>query len=69
MNTRRILFTAAPAFAGALVAARAADAKPVPHADFLLVQISKRMRFDKSGNMLTLDDVDLVTTFFSDRPE
>lgn len=69
MNTRRILFTAAPAFAGALVAARAADAKPVPHADFLFVQTSKRMRFDKATNMLTLDDVSSVTTFFSDRPE
>ena len=74
MNTRRILLTAAPAFAAALVAVRngeaaATDAKPVPHADFLFVQTSKRMRFDKATNMLTLDDVSSVTTFFSDRPE
>jgi hypothetical protein len=73
MNTRRILFTAAPAFAAALVAARdgeaAPDAKTVPHADFLFVQTSKRMRFDKATNMLTLDDVSSVITFFSDRPQ
>src|SRR3954452_7705437 len=73
MNTRRVLFTAAPAFAAALVAARdgeaATDTKAAPHADCLFVQTSKRMRFDKATNMLTLDDVSSVTTFFSDRPQ
>ena len=73
MNTRRILFTAAPAFAAALLAAgdceAAADAKQVPHGDFLFVQTSNRMRFDKAANVLTLDDVSSVTTFFSDRPQ
>ena len=73
MNTRRVLFTAAPALAAALVAARdgeaATDAKAALHADFLFVQTSKRMRFDKATNMLTLDGVSSVTTFFSDRPQ
>jgi hypothetical protein len=73
MTTRRILFTAAPALTAALVAAKggeaAIDTKPGPHADFLFVQTSKRMRFDKATSMLTLDDVSSVTTFFSDRPQ
>jgi hypothetical protein len=38
-------------------------------ADFLFVQTSKRMRFDKATSILTLDDVSSVTTFFSDRPQ
>jgi len=73
MNTRRILLTATPAFAAALVVARGGEAategKQGPHADFLFVQTSKRMRFDKATSMLTLDDVSSVTTFFSDRPQ
>jgi hypothetical protein len=73
MNTRRILFTAAPAFAASLVVARMGEAatvaKPDPHADFLFVQTSKGMRFDKATNTLTLDGISSVTTFFSDRPQ
>lgn len=73
MTTRRILFTAAPAFAASLVVARggeaAADAKPGAHADFLFVQTAKGMRFDPPSSKLTLDGVSSVTTFFSDRPQ
>src|ERR1700730_9405786 len=72
MTTRRILFTAAPAFAASLMASwmtEAATAKPGPQADFLFVQTSKGMRFDASASKLTLDGVSSVTTFFSDRPE
>jgi hypothetical protein len=73
MNTRRILFTAVPAFAAYLVVAKMGEAAPVakpgPHADFLFVQTSKRMRFDKATSTLTLDGVSSVTTFFSDRPQ
>jgi hypothetical protein len=43
--------------------------KPGPHADFLFVQTSKGMRFDKATSTLTLDGISPVTTFFSDRPQ
>ena len=73
MSTRRVLFTAAPAFAAALVAGKggeaAPDVKTAAHADFLFVQTSRKMRFDKASSVLTLDDVSSVTTFFSDRPQ
>jgi hypothetical protein len=73
MTNRRILLTAAPAFAASLVVARRGEAatgsKPGPHADFLFVQTSKGMRFDQADSKLTLDGVSSVTTFFSDRPE
>jgi hypothetical protein len=37
-------------------------------ADFLFVQSSKGMTFDKSANTLTLTGVSPVTVFFTDRP-
>lgn len=73
MTTRRLLFTAAPAFAAALVSAKvgeaATEAKPSKHADFLFVQTANGMRFDSATSKLTLDGVSSITTFFSDRPE
>jgi len=73
MSTRRLLLTAAPPFAASLVVARTGDAgtiaKPGPHADFLFVQTSKGMHFDKETSTLTLEGVSPVTTFFSDRPQ
>jgi hypothetical protein len=72
MTTRRVLFAVAPAFAVSLAVSRtaaAATVKPGPHADFLFVQTSKSMGFDKAASKLTLDDVSSVTTFFSDRPQ
>src|SRR5262245_12311622 len=38
-------------------------------ADFLFVQSSKGMTFDKATNKLTLTGVSPVTVFFTDRPE
>jgi len=38
-------------------------------ADFLFVQSSKGMTFDKSTNKLTLTSVSPITLFFTDRPE
>jgi hypothetical protein len=73
MNTRRILAIAAPGLAVSLVVARtrgmAAAAEPTPHADFLFVQTSKDMHFEKTTSTLTSDGVRSVTMFFSDRPE
>jgi hypothetical protein len=72
MTTRRTIFAAAPALA-ALALTRTAVAQSDPnsttHADFLFVQTSKGMRFDKAPGILTLDGVSSVTTFFSDRPQ
>jgi hypothetical protein len=38
-------------------------------ADFLFVQTSKNMSFDKATSKLTLEGVSSTTLFFSDRPE
>jgi hypothetical protein len=38
-------------------------------ADFLFVQTSKGLTFDKATNKLTLSGVSPVTVFFTDRPE
>ena len=37
-------------------------------ADFLFVQTSKNMSFDKATSKLTLEGVSSTTLFFSDRP-
>jgi hypothetical protein len=42
---------------------------PAKQADFLFVQTSKGMTFDKATNKLTLEGVSTITLFFSDRPE
>jgi hypothetical protein len=47
---------------------RAAE-EPPKTADFLFVQSSKGMTFDKAANKLTLTGVSPVTVFFTDRPE
>jgi hypothetical protein len=73
MATRRTLFVAAPAVALTFAAARSARAQNEQqrseNADFLFVQTSKEVAFDKPASKLTLNGVSPVTLFFSDRPE
>jgi hypothetical protein len=72
MTTRRT-FIAAGAFAASSMASIKAWAQPTPEApkeaDFLFVQSSKGMTFDKATNKLTLTGVSPATVFFTDRPE
>lgn len=65
---RRSLLIAALAAAPA-VQAVAASAEEAKQADFLFVQTSKGMTFDKASNKLTLVDVSPITVMFADRPE
>lgn len=46
-----------------------AAATATKQADFLFVQTSRGMSFDKATSKLTLHDVSPITLFFSDRPE
>jgi hypothetical protein len=71
MLTRRTFIAAAlaaPMVPRVAALAQAAKA-PAKQADFLFVQTSKGMTFDKATNKLTLEGVSTVTLFFSDRPE
>ena len=64
---RRFIATAALAGSSFALAGRGlADTKI---ADFLFVQNSKGLTFDKSANKLTLTGVSPITLFFTDRPE
>lgn len=65
---RRSLLIAALA-ASPVVQAVAASAEEAKQADFLFVQTSKGMTFDKASNKLTLVDVSPITVMFADRPE
>jgi len=73
MTTRRT-FIAASAFAATSLASlksalAQATKEPEKQADFLFVQSSKGMTFDKATNKLTLTGVSPVTVYFTDRPE
>jgi hypothetical protein len=69
MTTRRS-FVAATLAASSLASLKPAFAQEAPkQADFLFVQSSKAMTFDKSTNKLTLTGVTPMTLFFTDRPE
>ena len=73
MTTRRAFVASAALTASAFALAKPAlaqgpETKP-KMADFLFVQTSKGMRFDKNTNKLTLTDVAPTTLFFTDRPE
>jgi hypothetical protein len=69
MITRRNFFAATLA-ASCLASFKSAFAEEAPmRADFLFVQSSKGMTFDKSTNKLTLTSVSPITLFFTDRPE
>ncbi len=73
MATRRTLCIIGPSVALTLAAARSARAQNEQqhseNADFLFVQTSKEVVFDKPASRLTLNGVSPVTLFFSDRPE
>ena len=80
MSAKRSFFGAAALFCLALAVPYAQaenDAKSdkattkekAAMADFLFVQSSKKMSYDKATNKLTLHDVSPVTLFFADRPE
>ena len=68
MQSRRDLVVAASALAAAGVATRAIaeDAKIV---DYLMVQTSKGLAFDRRTNIISLTGVSPITLFFADRPE
>jgi hypothetical protein len=68
MQSRRNLVIATSALVAAGISTRALadDAEAV---DYLLVQTSKGLAFDKATSTLSLIDVSPVTLFFSDRPE
>jgi hypothetical protein len=73
MATRRefVVTTALAASSLALInstLAQAAQEQP-KMADFLFVQTSKSLTFDKSTNKLTLVGITPMTLFFTDRPE
>ena len=69
MNTRRTFVGAALA-ASTLASFKIASAEEAPKmADFLFVQSSKGLTFDKATNKLTLTGVSPVTVYFTDRPE
>jgi hypothetical protein len=69
MTTRRS-FVAATLAASSLASLKSALAQEPPkQADFLFVQSSKSMTFDKPTNKLTLTGVSPMTLFFTDRPE
>jgi hypothetical protein len=55
--------------AAPVIQAAAAAAEEAKQADFLFVQTSKNMTFDKATNTLTLVGVSPVTVMFTDRPE
>ena len=65
-SRRNLVLTASALAAGLAAGARAEGAENV---DYLLVQTSKELTFDKAANRLTLLGVSPVTLFFSDRPE
>jgi hypothetical protein len=68
MQSRRNLVISTSALVAAGIATRtlADDDKTV---DYLLVQTSKGLTFDKATNTLSLTGVSPITLFFSDRPE
>jgi hypothetical protein len=73
MTTRRKFIATAAVAASSLASLKAALAQPTPEApkeaDFLFVQSSKGLTFDKGTSKLTLTGVSPVTVFFTDRPE
>jgi hypothetical protein len=73
MTTRRKFIATAAVAASSLASLKAALAQPTPEApkeaDFLFVQSSKGLTFDKGTSKLTLTGVSPVTVFFTDRPD
>jgi hypothetical protein len=73
MTTRRDFIAIAAVATSSLTSLKIAQAQPTPDApkevDFLFVQSSKGLTFDRATNKLTLTGVSPVTVFFTDRPE
>ena len=73
MKTRRTFVASVALAASSLALAQSAKAQTTQDkpkmADFLFVQTSKGMKFDKATSKLTLTDVAPTTLFFTDRPE
>jgi len=73
LATRRSFIAATAVAVSSLASIETALAQLTPQApgeaDFLFVQSSKGMTFDKATNKLTLTGVSPVTVFFTDRPE
>jgi len=70
MTTRRSFIATTAVAASSLASFKSAFAQEPPkQADFLFVQSSKGMTFDKATNKLTLTGVSPMTLFFTDRPE
>jgi hypothetical protein len=70
MTTRRSFIATTAIAASSLASFKSAFAQEPPkQADFLFVQSSKAMTFDKATNKLTLAGVTPMTLFFTDRPE
>jgi hypothetical protein len=67
--TSRRKFIATAALAGSSFALTRSALADTKIADFLFVQTSKGLIFDKSANKLTLAGVSPITLFFTDRPE
>jgi hypothetical protein len=65
---RRTLLAASTAALTAVAIGQAA-AEDAKMADFLFVQNSKSMTFDRASGKLTLEGVNPVTVMFADRPE
>jgi hypothetical protein len=71
-TTRRRFVAASALTASSLALLRSATAQTSEKgetADFLFVQSSKGLRFDKATNKLTLTGVSPATVFFTDRPD
>ena len=72
MTSRRNFIAAAALVASAApfkTASAQATKEPAKEADFLSVQNSNSMTFDKANGKLTLKGISPVTIFFTDRPE
>jgi hypothetical protein len=71
--TKRRTFIALSALTASIFPLKAilgqSSQKANDQADFLFVQTAKSMSFNSATKKLTLDNVSLVTLFFSDRPE
>ncbi len=73
LATRRSFIATAVVAASSLASIKSGLAQTTPDAaqkaDFLFVQSSKGLTFDKASSKLTLTGVSPVTVFFTDRPE
>jgi hypothetical protein len=73
MTTRRQFIAVSAFTASALASIKSVSAQPTPQApgeaEFLFVQSSHAMSFDRATSKLTLIGVSPITIFFTDRPQ